>query len=101
MDKLIISKLRLVDHAKFLKSVDLEWDDVTDVLIDLEIEKSKLLHTLTAKQIKEYDEIMEIYEAHRFLELNKNTDKNRFDKVLNREARIDIALPDELDGYEE
>ncbi len=51
------------DHIKFLSKKDIEWDDVTEVLIDLELEKHELKEHLTPKQIQEYDDIIELYEA--------------------------------------
>lgn len=87
------------DHIKFLSRKDIEWDDVTEALIDLELEKHRLKGNLTEDQIKEYDEIIELYEAQRYTELNKHLDAG-FTRAINAEFQGGVEAPDELDGYE-
>ena len=87
------------DHIKFLSKKDIEWDDVTEILIDLELEKHELKEHLTPKQIQEYDEIIELYEAQRYNELNKHLDSG-FNRAINAEFQGGVETPDELDGYE-
>lgn len=87
------------DHINFLKKKDLEWDDVTEVLIDLELEKHNLKELLTEEQIKEYDEIIELYEAQRYTELNKHLDAG-FNRAINAGFNEGVESPDELEGYE-
>jgi hypothetical protein len=87
------------DHIKFLQTPNLEWDDVTEILIDLELEKYNLKDILTPEQIQEYDEIIELYEAQRYAELNKHLGSG-FSRAINAEFQGTIEAPDELDGYE-
>ena len=88
------------DHVKFLKDPNIEWDDITDILIDLELEKYHYAYALSEKEIKEYDDIIELYEAYRFTELNKNVKTSGFTRIINSEFNGEIENPDELDGYE-
>jgi hypothetical protein len=43
-------------------ALQMDWDELANVLINLEMERAELKDHMTASEIKKYDKLIEIYE---------------------------------------
>jgi hypothetical protein len=82
-------KINKKQHEKNAKKAN--WDDIGEIIIDLEIERFVLKEHLTPKMIKEYDEIIAIYEARRFKDLESQREAG-FSRTMLQESLSNIDI---------
>jgi hypothetical protein len=89
------------EHIDFLKIAS--WEDATEMLLELERQRHNLKDLMTKKQLKEMDEIIEVYDNHRAGVLNDISKKGGFSRSMNLEAQnyLDVQpdIGDLDDGY--
>lgn len=59
----------LEDHRIIASGMD--WDDLVDIIISLELEKYEMSEILSKSQIKIYDKIIDIYEVEKISIVSK------------------------------
>lgn len=56
-----MTKKDMESHKKL--ALEMDWNELTCILIDLEMERAELKAHLTPLELKRYDKLIEIYEA--------------------------------------
>ena len=89
------------EHLEFLKIAD--WDDATEMLLELEQQRHNLKDLMTKKQLKEIDGLIDIYDNHRASILDKMSKEGGYNRTVNLEIQdlMDVQhdIGDLEDGY--
>jgi hypothetical protein len=65
----VFTEKDLEDHRIIASGMD--WDDLVDIIISLELEKYEMSEILSKSQIKIYDKIIDIYEVEKISIVSK------------------------------
>jgi hypothetical protein len=87
------------EHLEFLKIAD--WCDITEMLLELEQQRYNLKDLMSKKQLKELDELIEIYDAHRAETLNKISKEGGFSRSVGLEIQDYMDMQPDIGDLED
>jgi hypothetical protein len=73
------------EHEEFLKIA--EWDDVAEILVDLEQHRHRFKNEMTKQQLQDLDEIIELYDNYRAVLLDKISKETSFNRTMGLEIK--------------
>lgn len=66
-----MTKKEIEDHVIVAKKMN--WDQLAEIIIDLELEKFEFKTCLTRKELKKYNKLLDIYEAEKHVRVESLT----------------------------
>jgi len=88
----VFTEKDLEDHRIIASGMD--WDDLADMVITLELERHEMVEILSKHKIKLYDKIIDIYEVE------KISIMSRYERIYNNTIYQSDQSDDEFDNEE-
>ena len=87
-------KKRLDELTEWAKTAD--WCELASMTIDLEIERHSLFELLTPKQLREYDQLLFLFEHYKSVILNKQSSNQSYASKVASQLNdyMDVGLVD-------
>lgn len=87
------------EHIEFLKIAD--WDSATEMMLELEQQRHNLKDLMTKKQLKELDELIDIYDNYRASVLDQISKEGGYNRTMNLEVQEFMDVQPDIGDLED